>query len=324
MGLSRGRADEQADCDHSGGRGIGRGCGLRELRRRHHHTETVGCGVNTSSIRHRLDSGNRRAHGHCRGDDLRIGRGSGSEPTGPDRRGFDLDPHLRQGSVCRAAVEDWEDDGRIRITWATTVDTANEFCFRYGLCTGGPDNYIDNDPATSWAVVDCSTATLVRPWGTDPAGSEQTLRRQGPDTWVDVQTGAMLDSSSAGGGAVAESMWNAACNPGIDPYSTTVDWTQADRRNCPVGRLEVATTNGWHVCLSPESTISEGFATNIANAVGAEGQYGGVPSPNGQAYYFACQWQDLGQGSVNFRALRCGLPPTDIVGGGTVDLVPVA
>ncbi|MCB0914909.1 MAG: hypothetical protein H6525_06405 [Actinobacteria bacterium] len=217
-----------------------------------------------------------------------------------------------------------EDDGRIRITWATTVDTANEFCFRYGLCTGGPDNYIDNDPATSWAVVDCSTATLVRPWGTDPAGSEQTLRRQGPDTWVDVQTGAMLDSSSAGGGAVAESMWNAACNPGIDPYSTTVDWTQADRRNCPVGRLEVATTNGWHVCLSPESTISEGFATNIANAVGAEGQYGGVPSPNGQAYYFACQWQDLGQGSVNFRALRCGLPPTDIVGGGTVDLVPVA
>lgn len=217
-----------------------------------------------------------------------------------------------------------EPDGRIRVTWAVTADTVNEWCLRYGLCTGGPDNYINNDPATSWAIADCSAGTLVRPWGTDPAGSEQTLRRLDDNSWQDVATGNVLDSSNAGGGAVAESMWNAACNPTVDPYSTNVDWSTADQRNCPVGRLEVATTDRWYVCLSPQASLSEGFASNIANAVSAEGQYSDVPSPNGKTYYFTCQWQDLGQAGVGLRTLRCGLPPTDIVGGGVVDLVPVA
>ncbi|MFM2438523.1 MAG: hypothetical protein RLZ55_1342 [Actinomycetota bacterium] len=80
-------------------------------------------------------------------------------------------------------------------------------------------------------------------------------------------TGAVRDSTSAGGGASLESMHN------------------AEAVNSPplvLGRRE----------------------------------------PNGGEYYFSCDWRVFGAGQATARLLVCGLPPTDITGGGLVALAP--
>ncbi|MFI0432152.1 MAG: hypothetical protein ACH36H_03315 [Candidatus Nanopelagicales bacterium] len=68
--------------------------------------------------------------------------------------------------------------------------------------------------------------------------------------------------------------------------------------------------------------ISDGFAMNIAEAVKGPGAYSGVASPNGGEYYFSCDWRVFGAGQATARLLVCGLPPTDITGGGLVALAP--
>jgi hypothetical protein len=73
----------------------------------------------------------------------------------------------------------------------------------------------------------------------------------------------------------------------------------------------------WNVCRY--EAISDGFAQNVAKAVTGPGSYSGVYSvANDKSYFFQCAWVAGSQSVV-----ECGLPPTNILNGGRVVLVPL-
>lgn len=83
---------------------------------------------------------------------------------------------------------------------------------------------------------------------------------------------------------------------------------------CPTGFVYVGNSGGYDVCRN--STISDGFAINIADVVSGPGSYSGVYSPaRDKGYYFTCV-------AVGSGVLDCGYPPTNIANGGLVRLYP--
>lgn len=83
---------------------------------------------------------------------------------------------------------------------------------------------------------------------------------------------------------------------------------------CPSGFSYVGQYGGFDVCRN--STISDGFAANIAAAVSGPGYYSGVYSPaRDKEYYFTCV-------SVGSGVIDCGYSPTNIANGGVVRLYP--
>lgn len=83
---------------------------------------------------------------------------------------------------------------------------------------------------------------------------------------------------------------------------------------CPSGFSYVGQYGGFDVCRN--SSISDGFAANIASAVSGPGYYSGVYSPaRDKEYYFTCV-------SVGGGVIDCGYSPTNIANGGVVRLYP--
>ncbi|MFM2438412.1 MAG: hypothetical protein RLZ55_1231 [Actinomycetota bacterium] len=86
---------------------------------------------------------------------------------------------------------------------------------------------------------------------------------------------------------------------------------------CPGDGAYVGMVGLWNVCRY--EAISDGFAQNVAKAVTGPGSYSGVYSvANDKSYFFQCAWVAGSQSVV-----ECGLPPTNILNGGRVVLVPL-
>lgn len=248
------------------------------------------------------------------------------------------------GPLALLTSRELQPDGAIRITWETTQAEVLEACKRGGV--GSPtDRSKCDDPAflagsygqvlgeTGEAIVQCQTGTTTTSaLNSTSQGQVRTLRRVSGG-WLDESSGQVRDTTTAGGGGDFDSMVTAACDPGQDAFahlfggsaesaSGTSAGSSAGSGPCPAGTSSVGQANGWTVCRDANGSISDGFATAVAQAVSGPGQYSGVVSPaTGKAYYFACTSGGVTAGAEGLPIVVCGGAPTNIDPQGFVTLV---